>query len=108
MIVERTGKVIRRGRGVQSELGGLTKDEPRFDLDLRAFLGRAYNLEAIADYESGPGSRVPVESARTAIETARRFVESIAGCLLEALGFQNRREILVPRQALALQGSACG
>jgi hypothetical protein len=31
-------------------------------------------------------------------------VESIAGCLLEACGFQNRREILVRRQALALQG----
>lgn len=34
LIVERTGKVIRRHRGVR-ELGRLTKDEPRFDLDLR-------------------------------------------------------------------------
>jgi len=81
MIVERTGKVIKRHRGVQSELGRLTKDEPRFDLELRAFLGRAYNLKAIADYETGPGSRVSVESARAAIETARRFVESVAGLL---------------------------
>jgi hypothetical protein len=59
----------------------LTKDEPRFDTDLRPFLGRAYNLKAIADYETGPGSRVSVESARAVIDTARRFVESIAGLL---------------------------
>jgi uncharacterized protein (UPF0332 family) len=77
-IVERTGKVIKRHRGVQRELGRLTKDEPRFDRELRAFLGRAYNLKAIADYETGPGARVPVENARAAIETARRFVESVA------------------------------
>jgi len=25
-------------------------------VELRAFLGRAYNLKAIADYEIGPGS----------------------------------------------------
>jgi hypothetical protein len=34
---------------------------------------RAYNLKAIADYETGPGSRVSAESAREAIATARRF-----------------------------------
>jgi uncharacterized protein (UPF0332 family) len=56
LIVERTGKVIKRHRGVQSELVRQTKDEPSFDLDLRAFLGRAYNLKAVADYETGPGS----------------------------------------------------
>jgi uncharacterized protein (UPF0332 family) len=78
LIVERTDKVIKRHRGVQNELRRLTRDEPRFDLELRAFLGRAYNLKAIADYETGPGARVPVERARATIETARRFVESVA------------------------------
>ena len=39
-------------RGVQRELARLTKDEPGFDIELRAFLGRAYNLKAIADYET--------------------------------------------------------
>jgi hypothetical protein len=56
----------------------LTRDEPRFDLELRAFLGRAYNLKAIADYETGPGLRVSVATARAAIEKARLFVESVA------------------------------
>jgi uncharacterized protein (UPF0332 family) len=81
LIVERTGRVIKRHRGVQSELRRLTKDEARFDLELRAFLGRAYNLKAIADYETGPGSRVSTESARAAIATAHRFVECVAGLL---------------------------
>ena len=40
LIVERTGKVTKTHRGVQHELGRLTKDEPRFDMELRAFLGR--------------------------------------------------------------------
>lgn len=40
LIVERTGKVAKTPRGVQRELGRLTKDEPRFGAELRGFLGR--------------------------------------------------------------------
>lgn len=57
---ERNGKVIKRYRSVQNERRRLTKDEPRFDLELSAFLGRTYNLKAIADYETGLGSEVTV------------------------------------------------
>lgn len=67
---------------VQSEFGRLTKDDPRFDVELRTFLGRAYNLKAIADYETGPGSRVSAASASAAVQTARRFVEFVATFLL--------------------------
>jgi uncharacterized protein (UPF0332 family) len=81
VIVERTGKVIKRHRGVQSELRRLMKDQPRFDLELRAFLGRAYNLKALADYETGPSSHVSAELARATIETARRFVEVVVALL---------------------------
>ena len=56
LIFERSGLVIKRHRGVQRELGRLTKDELRFDLELRAFLGRTYDLKAIADYEPKSGS----------------------------------------------------
>lgn len=58
IIIERTGRVIKRHRGVQNELWRLTKDEPGFDSELSAFLGRAYNLKTIADYETDPGARV--------------------------------------------------
>jgi uncharacterized protein (UPF0332 family) len=77
LIFERTGKVTKRHRGVQNLLQQLTKDDPRFDLELRAFLGRTYNLKAIADYETGPGSEVTAEQAQQAITTARRFLACI-------------------------------
>jgi uncharacterized protein (UPF0332 family) len=81
LIVERTGKLTKTHRGVQRELGWLTKEEPRFDMELRAFLGRAYNLKAIADYETGPGAKVSPELAAEAIETAKRFVTCIASLI---------------------------
>lgn len=85
VIVERTGRIIKRHRGVRNELRRLLKDEPRFDLELQAFLGRAYNLKAIADYETGPGSRVSHEVARVTIETARRYVEVVAALLAKGV-----------------------
>lgn len=45
------------------ELHRLTKDDPRLDIDMCAFLGRTYSLKAIADYETGPGSGVSPEMA---------------------------------------------
>jgi uncharacterized protein (UPF0332 family) len=81
VIVDRTGRVIRRHRGVRNELWRLLKGDSRFDAELRGFLGRAYNLKSIADYETGPDARVEVALARATIETARRYVEVVAGIL---------------------------
>jgi uncharacterized protein (UPF0332 family) len=81
LIFERSGKVIKRHHGVQRELGRLVKDEPRFDMELRAFLGRTYNLKAIADYETGSGSQATFEQAQQAINTAARLIDCIAGLL---------------------------
>jgi uncharacterized protein (UPF0332 family) len=86
LIVESTGKVRKRHRGVQSELARLTKDTPDFDIELRAFLGRAYNLKAIADYEIGPGTEVSLESAAEAIATAKRFVARLTELVEDAAG----------------------
>ncbi|MEJ0020845.1 MAG: HEPN domain-containing protein [Acetobacteraceae bacterium] len=82
-LVERTGEVVRRHRGVQRELARLTKDTPQLDPELRTFLGRSYNLKAIADYEIGPDAEVTRETAAEAIRTARRFVARMAE-LIEA------------------------
>jgi uncharacterized protein (UPF0332 family) len=68
-------------RGVQRELALLTKDDPRFDRELRAFLGRTYDLKAIADYLTGPGADVSVEQAEQTIATAGRFIDTIASAL---------------------------
>jgi uncharacterized protein (UPF0332 family) len=77
LIFERTDSVIKRHRGVQNELRRLTRDDPRFDPELRAFLGRTYNLKATADYATEPNSEVTVEQAQQAIETAGRFIACI-------------------------------
>ena len=78
LIFDATGRVFKRHASVQREFGRLVKHEPHVDADLRAFLGRTYNLKAIADYETGPGSKVSADSAREAIQTARRFVGCVA------------------------------
>ena len=77
LIFERDDRVFKSHKGVQGELARLVKDDPRFDSELRAFLGRTYNLKAIADYETGPGSKVSHAQAAEAIATARRFVAAI-------------------------------
>jgi uncharacterized protein (UPF0332 family) len=81
LIFERTSKVIKRHRGVQNELQRLTKDEPRFDAELRGFLARAYNLKAIADYDTDAGAEVTVEQAQQAIETAKRLIACVEDLL---------------------------
>jgi len=77
LIFEAHARAFKTHKGVQAEFRRLTKDDSRFDVELRAFLGRTYQLKAIADYETGPGSKVSAESARGAIDTARRFVAAI-------------------------------
>lgn len=73
VIFERMGKVLKTHNGVQAEFLRLTKDDPRVNGDLRAYLSRAYNLKAIADYETGPDLEVSAERATEAIETGKRF-----------------------------------
>ncbi len=95
-LFETNVRVFKKHATVQSEFGRLTKDDPRFDIELRSFLGRAYNLKAVADYETGPGSQVSAESARQAIQTARRFVECVAG-LIPSNGLTPRGTVGEPK-----------
>jgi uncharacterized protein (UPF0332 family) len=83
LIFERTGNIIKRHRGVQREFGRLTQDDSRFDRELRAFLGRTYDLKAIADYETGPDAEVSVARAQQATAIARRFIDVVAAVLQE-------------------------
>jgi uncharacterized protein (UPF0332 family) len=48
---------VKTHRGVNTEWHRLVKDDTRIDDELRAFLGFAYNLKAIADYETGPAQK---------------------------------------------------
>jgi uncharacterized protein (UPF0332 family) len=53
LISERTGRVAKTHDGVNSQFNLLTRDDARVDTELRSFLGRAYNLKAVADYRQG-------------------------------------------------------
>jgi uncharacterized protein (UPF0332 family) len=80
-IFESTDRAIKRHSGVQREFARLVKDDTRFDVELRAFLPRAYNLKALADYETDPDSQVSAAGARAAIQTAHRFVDCVTGLI---------------------------
>jgi uncharacterized protein (UPF0332 family) len=82
VLFETHGRIFKTHSSVQGEFGRLMKDEPRFDASLRTFLPNSYNLKAIADYETGPGSRVSADSACAALLTARQFVDCVASLLL--------------------------
>jgi uncharacterized protein (UPF0332 family) len=80
-LFEKLGRSPKTHNGVQTEFARLTRDEPTIDREGRAFLVKTYNLKAIADYETGPDSRVTHSQAAEAIEGARRFV-SLAAALI--------------------------
>ncbi len=82
-LFEKIGRSPKTHDGVQTEFARLTKDEPAVDREVRAFLGKAYNLKAIADYEIGPGSRVTPEQAAEAIKSAKLFVSTIAALIAD-------------------------
>lgn len=79
LIFERLGKVFKSHKGVQTEFLRLTKDDPRFQPEHRIFLSQTYNLKAIADYETGPGSEVSAERAAAVVETGKQFVAHLVG-----------------------------
>jgi uncharacterized protein (UPF0332 family) len=74
LIFERTGKVLKTHNGVRTEFLRLTKDEPRIDADLRAFLSQSYNLKTIADYDTSPESDVSPDRATAALDAGKHFV----------------------------------
>jgi uncharacterized protein (UPF0332 family) len=78
LISEKTGRSVKSHGGVKTEFHRLVRGDIRIDDELRAFLGFAYNLKAIADYQAGPGSDVSPDLAAEAIEIAKRFVLKMA------------------------------
>jgi len=81
LISERTGKTANTHEGVNSQFNLQTRGDERIDAELRRFLSHAYNLKAIADYETGPDAVVPLERVEAAIATAIRFLDCVVGLL---------------------------
>ena len=81
LIFETNGHVYKNHGSVQAEFNRLVRNDPRVDNEIRAFLGRTYNLKRLADYLTGPGSHISAEMAREAIDSAKQFVECVEGLL---------------------------
>jgi uncharacterized protein (UPF0332 family) len=80
-LVEHAGRAAKSHKGAQSQFCQLALQEPRITKDMRSLLSRTYQLKSIADYEIGPGSDVAPETATSAVQEARQFVDRIAGLL---------------------------
>jgi uncharacterized protein (UPF0332 family) len=78
LIYERTGKVTKTHTGLRSQFALLARREPNFDQAFTRFLAEAYELKSIADYGTNPATGVSADDAKAAIDTADRFIESIA------------------------------
>ena len=74
LISERTSRSVKSHGGANAEFHRLIRGDVRIDDELRAFFSFAYNLKAIADYETGPNSEISAERAAEAVTVARRFL----------------------------------
>jgi uncharacterized protein (UPF0332 family) len=81
VVFERTGRTAKSHKGLQAQFLKIAMAESAIDDELRKFLSRAYNMKAIADYETGPGSEIPLDRAKQALVTAARFVETVTAVL---------------------------
>jgi uncharacterized protein (UPF0332 family) len=80
-ISEKTGRTVKTHKGVHTEFQRLTKDNPNLPPELRNFLSHAYNLKAIADYETSPAAGVSAQHATEALAEANRFIAHLASLL---------------------------
>ena len=81
LIFECSGKISKTHNGVHAEFQRITLSMQELHPDLRAFLSRAYNLKATADYETGPNGGVTAAGATEAVATAKVFVARLIGLL---------------------------
>ncbi len=79
--LERSGQVSKTHSGVHSQFGKLAKDDPNFDLPLRQFLSRAYEMKVAADYDLSVETAVPLDRAQAAIDEGARFVDCVVSII---------------------------
>ncbi len=89
LIFERTGRSAKNSQGRSNSIR--CSGESRAELRCRTarFLPKAYNLKAVADYETGPDSHLQPGLAETAITIAQRFIDAVSS-LIPASGHPPR------------------
>lgn len=81
LIFDRTGRSARSHKGVHAEFLRLTRETLSGEPELRAFLSKAYNFKAVADYDIDPEAGVTPDRAAAAIATATRLLDHLATLL---------------------------
>jgi uncharacterized protein (UPF0332 family) len=81
LILDRAGRAAKTHHGVHTQFNRIAMKEPEIAPEFRQVFAQSYNLKAVADYETGADSVIPLARAAAAIESARRFVECIAALL---------------------------
>jgi uncharacterized protein (UPF0332 family) len=84
LIFERTGKIAKTHKGVQTLFHRLIKQEAAIDSGLAGDLSASYHFKEAADYETGAAGAISSGDAAEAIRTANRFLAIIKG-ILEAV-----------------------
>ncbi len=74
-IMARTGKQPKTHSGTRSEFARLARDESRISHEYASFLGRAYALQPVADYDDG--APVTLAEATAALAMAPRFLDAV-------------------------------
>lgn len=82
-IESRTGRPAKTHSGLRSVFSRLVREEPRIDPSVTQFLANAYDLKSLADYGDRPAQRISIQEAEAAVQTAERFIATIAGLLGE-------------------------
>lgn len=81
LIFERGGRAVKTHRGVKSRFGELTRNEPTIGADLRQFLEDGFKLKRLVDYPAIGDPDVSEADARSAVETAGRFIDAVSRVL---------------------------
>lgn len=80
LVQVRSGRAAKTHRGLRSEFARLIRSEPGIAAEFNRFLAAAYELKSIADYSATPRS-ITMDEATSAIATADRMIDAIAGVL---------------------------
>jgi uncharacterized protein (UPF0332 family) len=78
-ILTRTGKEPKTHSGARSEFARLAREEPNIDQSYVAFLGQAYELKTVADYNEVV--HVSASDVEQALDQATKFIEVIAALI---------------------------
>ncbi|MCE2965260.1 MAG: HEPN domain-containing protein [Alphaproteobacteria bacterium] len=77
-------RAVKTHSGVRSELARLLTEQKRDAKEYTTFLGWAYTIKEIADYEVGENATLPADMAHEALAKAERFVSDFEKFLEES------------------------